>query len=131
MCRGRLKSTLKRAKDGVCRNRRWRARAAVSSIRPGSNSKEVPLEGHRYIEGIVFVIFAVPEHIANLTFSKKRLSSLLLNITREVFGPLIVSAFCQFSLSSLKEGIAPRLCTKLPLNLQQKAKKTLIGLLAT
>src|SRR5208283_3311849 len=38
---------------------RWRARAVVSSIRPRSNSKEVPLEGHRYIEGIVFVIFAI------------------------------------------------------------------------
>ena len=31
----------------------------VSSIRPRSNSKEVPLEGHRYIEGTVFVIFAI------------------------------------------------------------------------
>jgi len=31
----------------------------VSSIRPRSNSKEVPLEGHRYIEGIVLVIFAI------------------------------------------------------------------------
>jgi hypothetical protein len=60
-----------------------------------------------------------------------RQDSLLLNITREVFGSLIVFAFCQFSLSNLKEGIAPRLSTKLPLNLQQKAKKTLIGLLAT
>src|SRR5271157_5596121 len=38
---------------------RWRARAVVSSIRPRSNSKEVPLEGHRYIEGIVLVIFAI------------------------------------------------------------------------
>src|SRR5271166_4206440 len=38
---------------------RWRARAVVSSIRPRSNSKEVPLEGRRYIEGIVFVIFAI------------------------------------------------------------------------
>ena len=55
----------------------------------------------------------------------------LLNITREFFGPLIVFAFYQLSLSSLKEGIAPRLCTKLRLDLQQKAKKTLIGLFAT
>ena len=38
---------------------RWRARAVVSSIRPRSNSKEVPLEGHRYIKGIVLVIFAI------------------------------------------------------------------------
>ena len=31
----------------------------VSSIRPRSNCKEVPLEGHRYIKGIVLVIFAI------------------------------------------------------------------------
>ena len=42
----------------------------------------------------------------------------------------MIFAFCQFPFSSL-QGLVPRLCTQLALNLQQKAKKTLIWLLAT
>ena len=50
----------------------------------------------------------------------------LFNVTREVLDPgsPIVLPLAGFSLSGLKQRIAPRLCTQPTLNLQQKAEET-------